>query len=88
MKKTLVITQQISKTSTIHDTEGNSRGENKGTSVHYTVTIQGEQEVLQKKIDRVFKTGRPEYIETEQKTVLVMTKALLENSLVYFIEQD
>jgi|TARA_R100000388_G_C7107486_1_gene95025 hypothetical protein len=88
MKKTLVITHQTVKTESIKDSEGNTRGENSGTSVYYTVTIRGEQEWLQKKIDRVFKTGRPEYIETEQKSVLVMTKALLENSLVYFVEGE
>jgi len=80
MRKTLVITHQ----STLRDPEDNP----KGTQVSYTVTIQGEQEDLQKKIDKVFKTGKPEYLETEQKTVLVMTKALLENSLVYFVEQE
>ncbi|QDP66626.1 MAG: hypothetical protein Tp1111DCM1126091_132 [Prokaryotic dsDNA virus sp.] len=79
-KKTLVITHQ----STLRDPEDNP----KGTQVSYTVTIRGEQEYLQKKIDKVFKTGRPEYLETEQKTVLVMTWALLENSLVYFVEED
>ncbi len=87
MKKTLVITHQQVKTESIKDSEGNPRGENSGTSVHYTVTVRGEQEYLQKKIDKVFKTGRPEYLETEQKSVLVMTKALLDNSLVYFVEQ-
>lgn len=88
MKKTLVITHQTVKTETLKDSEGQIRGENKGTSAYYTVTIRGEQEWLQKKIDKVFKTGRPEYLETEQKSVLVMTKALLENSLVYFIEGE
>lgn len=88
MKKTLVITHQSVKTETLRDSEGNVKGESSGTVVNYTVTIRGEQEYLQKKIDKVFKTGRPEYLETEQKTVLVMTRALLENSLVYFVEGD
>lgn len=77
-RKTLVITHQ----STLRDPDDNP----KGTQVGYTVTIKAEQEYLQKKIDKVLKTGQAEYLETEQKTTLVVTRALLENSLVYFID--
>jgi len=51
----------------------------------YCLTMVGDESVLKRKIEKVIRTGRPEYVETEQKTVLVMTKALLDNSSVEFV---
>ena len=79
-KKTLVITRQ----NTVRDESGNIQENH----VNWTLTIRGDQKELQKKIDKVLRTGRSEYIETEQKSVLVMTKSLIENSLVYFVEAE
>ena len=54
----------------------------------HTFTIRDDEEKLKKAIEKVFKSGRPVYLETDNKQVLVLTKALLENSVVYFVEDN
>lgn len=77
-QKTLVLTNQTAR----RDPQGNLIENH----VNYTITVKGDEDRLKKAIDKVLKTGRAEYLETDQKSVLVMTKALLESSVVYFVE--
>ena len=77
-KKTLIITQQ--------QAQRKPDDSLLGTLVSHTFTIRDDEDKLKKSIEKVLKTGKPEYLETEGKQVLVMTKALLESSVVYFVE--
>ncbi len=79
-RKTLVITHQNAK----RDPQGNLLENH----VNHTFTIKDDEEKLKKALDKVLKSGRPVYLETEMKQVLVLTKALLENSVVYFVENN
>ena len=79
-KKTLVITSQ--------QAQRKPNDELMGTLVNHTFVIRDEEEKLKKSIEKVLKGGRPVYLETEGKQVLVLTKALLENSVVYFAEDQ
>ena len=78
MKKTLIITSQ--------QAQRKPDDELMGTLVSHTFTVRDDEEKLKKAIEKVLKSGRPVYLETEGKQLLVMTKALLENSIVYFLE--
>lgn len=80
MRKTLVITHQTAVRSPDGDLAQNH--------VHHTFTIKDDEVKLKKAIEKVLRTGRAEYLETDQKSVLVMTKALLESSVVYFVEEN
>lgn len=77
-KKTLIITHQ--------QAQRNPNDELMGTLVNHTFIVRDEEEKLKKAIEKVLKGGRPVYLETEGKQVLVLTKALLESSVVYFAE--
>lgn len=55
---------------------------------NYTLACKCNKEQMQSTLDRVMKTDRPKYIETETKAILVLTRALLSNSLVYFVALD
>jgi len=80
MKKTLIITSQ--------QAQRKPNDELMGTLVSHTFTIRDDEEKLKKAIEKVLKSGRPVYLETEGKQLLVLTKALLENSVVYFVEDN
>lgn len=52
----------------------------------YFFTTKGEEEKLKRVVEDVLRGGRNMYLETDTKETLVLTKELLENSLVYFVE--
>ena len=52
----------------------------------YFFTTKGEEEKLKGVVEDVLQGGRNVYLETDTKETLVLTKELLENSLVYFVE--
>ena len=55
-------------------------------SGNYFFTTKGEEEKLKRVVEDVLQGGRNVYLETDTKETLVLTKELLENSLVYFVE--
>jgi len=51
----------------------------------YTMAHKCNKEEMKKTLEHVLKSGKPKYIETDTKAILVLTRELINNSVVYFV---